>query len=214
MTNENFNIDKERVGFKLLPILCCLLFQSISVLAQNIDTLMSQAEELEYEGLFQEALELRSQIKILCEQKKDWDNAVINHCNIGYSCWELKEHTLMKIHLDSALTIAQNQSLDEFGEAYATIWNYLGFYNDETGQYQKAIRNYQEAIRIDEKLVNSKIVEETYLGDGYYNLGAIFTKMGDYDLANNFYEKAITYYANNNCSLVDLFNAIAVNTQD
>lgn len=211
MVKENFKI---RQVLNCLSLLCCLSFQSISMLAQEIGTLMFQAEELEYAGLFEEALEMRSKIKILCEQEKDWENAAINHCNIGYSCWELKEHALMKIHLDSALLIAQNKKLDEFGNAYATIWNYLGYYFDERGDYKRAIDNYRKVILIDEKLASlDNNFEIENLGWDYYNLGLLHGKTGDYTNAFYYYDEAIKYFDNNHCEIAHIYNAKALHYQ-
>lgn len=212
MIKENFNFGKEGVSFRLLGILCCLLLHSITVLGQQeIEKLIEKADQLEYDGSFQKALELRSQIKMQCEQEEDWENASINHCNIGYICWELKEHTLMKTHLDSALEIAQSRKLDEFGDAYATIWNYLGFYHDEVGFYKKALKNFQKVLEIDKEFLQTKKgFELEYIGSDYYNLGSILGKIGDYDNAFRYYKKSILYLEKNKCQLSHVFNGIAL----
>jgi len=215
MIREKFtNLEKQQL-LKLLSFFCCLLLQNIAVLAQkDIRQLMSEAEALEYDGLFNKALELRGEIKILCEQEEDWENAAINYCNIGYACWELKEHTLMKTHLDSALLIAQKRKLNEFGDAYATIWNYFGFYYDELGFYKRALNSYQKVFEIDEKsLQKDKAFDVEYIGSDYYNLGSILGKIGDYDNAFHYYQKALLLLESNKCQLLHIFNGIALDYQ-
>jgi len=80
------------------------------------------------------------------------------------------------------LSLANNEGDQEF---IAKFLNFLGIYQSERGIYDKALKMFQKAVKIDGEL-NKKYE----LGNGLTNIGDVYLKKGEFQEALNHYDKA------------------------
>ena len=78
------------------------------------------------------------------------------------------------------------QSLEQHDRAY--YHNDLGRIKDQQGDYEAAVRYYEQALAVNEKNLPAN---HPYLATSYNNIGLVYSKMEQYSKALSFYEKVL-----------------------
>lgn len=116
-------------------------------------------------------------------KKEKTDTGKINHYNNLFLQYEFTDNVKAKEYVNKALELSKKI---DYKKGLAITYKYLGFFAEDTGNYQQAIIHYQQSLKISEKLVDKKGISATLgnIGSGYYY-------QGDYPKALNFYFKAL-----------------------
>lgn len=89
---------------------------------------------------------------------------------------------------EDALEIINSNTDIQNDSLYALIYNDLGLYYSECGEYEKAISSEMEALKLYEK---SYGLNHPYLISPYTNLSAFYQEIGEYDTAINYIKKVL-----------------------
>ena len=108
----------------------------------------------------------------------------------GGTGWQRLGHALIKMEqMNKAeelyLTLLeQKPSQSDQGHYY----HQLGLIKDQQGDYKKAVRYYEQALSIDEKILSPT---DPDLATSYSCIGTVYYNMGEYSKALSYYDKAL-----------------------
>jgi tetratricopeptide (TPR) repeat protein len=109
---------------------------------------------------------------------------------VGAKGWQRLGQLLVKLgQFDKAeelYNVILEQTSDEGRKA--SCYNNLGYIKDDQGDYQKAIKYYEQGLAIEEKTLSP---DDSSLATSYGNIGLVYRNMGDYTKAVSFLQKDI-----------------------
>jgi tetratricopeptide (TPR) repeat protein len=108
----------------------------------------------------------------------------------GLTGWGRLGNLLLKIgHSDKAeelYKVLLEQTCNESEKAL--YYNQLGYIKDDQAEYEKAIRYYEKALEIRQKILPPN---HPSLATSYNNIAVVYKNVGEYSKALSFYEKAL-----------------------
>ncbi len=183
--------------------------------AQRVEALEAQIEEAEEEGNYQKSIELYRTLHEAYAAKQEWANAAEQYLNIGYLYFfQFEEFRQLENYSDSAFAFVQRKEVSPNDYIYSLIWNYYGYYYNHIGDTENAIEAFQQDLAISTYLAeHDTAFDRKELGEAFLNIGALYSQLGDYNQAMDYYQKAIVEFEPTNHRVADTYNNIAYDFQ-
>lgn len=170
----------------LLAIVCVLNGQENGTV--NWESLVGEIRALKDQGRFQEATQKNEELKVLKvpEGKPTYaEYYFINQADILLAKGDYPNAEKMYLEVKERW----GTTYDTMHHVYANVLNKLGDVYDETGQYQKATKNYLSSMAILKKLSRENTMD---YARNLSSLAIIYRNLGKYGEAEPNYLKAIT----------------------
>jgi tetratricopeptide (TPR) repeat protein len=111
------------------------------------------------------------------------DTGKVNDLHQLFLEYEFSDNIKSTEYIYKALELSKKSG---YKKGLAVTYKYLGFFAEDTGNYEQAINNYQQSLKISETLNDKKGIS-AILG----NIGSAYYFQGDYPKALNNYFKAL-----------------------
>ncbi|MEM8907592.1 MAG: CHAT domain-containing tetratricopeptide repeat protein, partial [Bacteroidota bacterium] len=129
----------------------------------------------------------------ILRKQSDWVNLAWSEILLGVNL--LNQYQLMpcQTHLQQVDQLLKTQSFSatDQKDLKATLLNLLGVLYELQGDYDRAIRNTQEALAIDLQQTERTAIDSAYISNHYTNLGSFYLIKGDYQRALDHFMQAL-----------------------